>query len=282
MVATAPDLTLLSAVSEPYFECLLTLLASWKRHEPRSRKIVYDLGLTPGQKRQLKERFPDVALESFEFQSYPDYFAMGKDKGQYAWKPVIIYRTLVKYQGLLIWCDAANALLAPLDGIRRILQSEGIYSPRSMGTVAEWTHPGTCRYMHVPDDFFPLGNRNAALVGFNANIAFALNLAREWHDLAQIKDCIAPDGSSRSNHRQDQTVLTILYYRAQKQHGFVPHSRPLDMTLQGHLWSKVKIYALVITLAVLVIAVVVRHLVQLRWARRAAINKADWFQDRIA
>jgi hypothetical protein len=30
--------------------------------------------------------------------------------------------------------------------------------------------------------------------------------------LACIKECIAPHGSSRENHRQDQAVFTVLYY----------------------------------------------------------------------
>ena len=39
------------------------------------------------------------------------------------------------------------------------------------------------------------------------------NFVKEWKDLALIKECIFPDGSNRNNHRQDQAVLCILYYK---------------------------------------------------------------------
>ena len=35
-----------------------------------------------------------------------------------------------------------------------------------------------------------------------------------WKTCALAKDCIAPAGSSRKNHRQDQAVLSYLVHRA--------------------------------------------------------------------
>lgn len=35
-------------------------------------------------------------------------------------------------------------------------------------------------------------------------------LARPWYECSITRQCIAPDGSSRKNHRQDQAALTVL------------------------------------------------------------------------
>lgn len=35
-------------------------------------------------------------------------------------------------------------------------------------------------------------------------------LARPWYECSITRQCIAPDGSSRENHRQEQSALTIL------------------------------------------------------------------------
>ena len=70
-------------------------------------------------------------------------------------------------------------------------------------------------------------------------------LLREWRRCALIKDCIAPPGSNRRNHRQDQALLSILIHRYLA--GFNPpltlEDRFLDFTAwndrdPGLLWGR--------------------------------------------
>lgn len=35
-------------------------------------------------------------------------------------------------------------------------------------------------------------------------------MLNDWRDCALEKECISPEGSNRTNHRQDQSVLSIL------------------------------------------------------------------------
>lgn len=35
-------------------------------------------------------------------------------------------------------------------------------------------------------------------------------LVRPWYECSITRQCIAPDGTSRKNHRQDQSALTVL------------------------------------------------------------------------
>lgn len=41
------------------------------------------------------------------------------------------------------------------------------------------------------------------------------DLIREWKDLSLIKDCITPEGLNRENHRPDQSIWSLLFYKYQ-------------------------------------------------------------------
>ena len=60
-----------------------------------------------------------------------------------------------------------------------------------------------------------INKRNLAsgMVGFNSKNKKSLNILNEWFEKAQIEKLIAPKGSSRSNHRQDQALLTLICYK---------------------------------------------------------------------
>ncbi|CAO3672901.1 unnamed protein product [Umbelopsis ramanniana] len=61
-------------------------------------------------------------------------------------------------------------------------------------------------------------NCNGAIIGFDTNNATVVSeIMTPWYQCALDKDCIAPPGSSRHNHRQDQAALTFLVYRSGRQ-----------------------------------------------------------------
>ena len=51
----------------------------------------------------------------------------------------------------------------------------------------------------------------SGIVGASKNTS-TMKLIKEWAEYSQIEECIAPIGSNRFNHRQDQAVLTLLIY----------------------------------------------------------------------
>ena len=55
---------------------------------------------------------------------------------------------------------------------------------------------------------------NAAIVGVNHTFPSTRALVDEWLARAMEESIIAPPGSSRDNHRWDQSLLTLLAYRA--------------------------------------------------------------------
>jgi len=47
----------------------------------------------------------------------------------------------------------------------------------------------------------------------NYDIDWCKDFVEEWMKYALLKEYICPDGSDRTNHRQDQAILSILYYK---------------------------------------------------------------------
>src|SRR5262249_51251761 len=90
------------------------------------------------------------------------------------------------------------------------------------GSMQQWTHPLMFDYLRAdPVQFADKPNADATLVGFGIASGTAEARARvyreivlPWKACAMEKDCIAPRGSSRANHRQDQAVLSYLVHRS--------------------------------------------------------------------
>ena len=88
--------------------------------------------------------------------------------------------------------------------------------------MMDWTHPLTFEYLKGDRAHYGAKpNADATLVGFAtgsqaANIRDAVydDIVVPWKACAMVKQCIAPPGSSRKNHRQDQAVLSYLVHKA--------------------------------------------------------------------
>ncbi|MDB5540607.1 MAG: hypothetical protein JWQ89_2334 [Devosia sp.] len=156
-----------------------------------------------------------LSLIRFPYEDYPPYFDIDVNAGEYAWKPVIVKKEFSKSDTPLVWMDAGDMLRFPILWIRHCLRTVGFYSHRSSGTVEKWTHPGMYTALGLPvgwaGDRKPL---NTSCVGFNPANAVARALVDEWFAGAMDKNVIAPEGSSRANHRQDQALMTLLAYRS--------------------------------------------------------------------
>lgn len=203
--------TIVSAVSANHFLALVQLLRRIKAHEPKTRVVVYDLGLTESVRQNITS-WQNVQLRTFNFADYPDYFRLAGDtRGEYAWKPVVVLDVLQEFGGLVLWLDSGNLIRRPLDRTWNDIAAAGAYSSRTPGDIRTWTHAGTLEFLKVMGSLLGAGNCNGAMVGFNANHARAVaTVARRWRACALEKACIAPEGSSRANHRQDQAALTVM------------------------------------------------------------------------
>ena len=204
---------IVSGASQNHAKSLLQFLHSIP--SSHTQTYVWDLGLTAESLEHIRKTFPTIRIRRFPFEDYPTYFNIHEAAGEYAWKPVLLWKTSQEIGGgRMLWCDAGDRIIGSLDSLTKVIKSQGVYSPISSGTIQKWTHPLCLSFMKVEGWMMGMSPRNGAIVGFDLDCGWAWNLLEEWSRLAQIQDCIAPPGSDRSNHRQDQAVLTILYYQA--------------------------------------------------------------------
>jgi hypothetical protein len=225
------DLTIVTAASSNHFRCLKNLLYSLSLHERKTPVIVYDLGLQEAECAEL--RHLGWLRRRFAFENYPAHVDIRVARGQYAWKPIIIAEVFRSVGGMVLWLDAGNLVHRRLRKIRRALSTQGLYSPLSSGNIARWTHPGTLQSLKVSPRLLAKRNRNGALVGFAAGHPGIRQLVVTWEQCALDANCIAPPGSSRKNHRQDQAVLSVLMYQFQQKYGYVFTDEKLDVSIQN-------------------------------------------------
>ena len=118
--------------------------------------------------------------------------------------------------------DSGNLILDDLKKLEYFLTENIIYSGVTSGDIKQWTYPQTINYLNC--SWLNEENRNGACLGFNTNINFVKDFLLEFYNCAQTKECIFPDGSSRKNHRQDQAVFTILYYKFKNLYQFISYN----------------------------------------------------------
>lgn len=182
----------------------------------------YDLGFKDEQLLNLKNIFNTIVFKKFNFDIYPEHLSLKKYYGSnctYAWKPVIFHEVCEEYKNVVYWFDT-RSYYTDFTNIINILKQHYIYSPTSSGTIQQWTHPVTLKYMGVDNKYLNYEPRAAGILGINYTIEWCKELIAEWKNLALIKECICPESSDRSNHRQDQSVLSILYYRYNEKYHF--------------------------------------------------------------
>ena len=224
MSTGSAGLIVVTAASSNHAGALCQMLESLRRLDARVE--CYDIGLTAGEARALP-RWEGLAYHPFEYDAYPAFMNAAVNAGEYAWKPVIIADVVERARAAesrrdVLWADAGCYFHALQPIADRIARTGGLWVRMSAGTMREWTHPGMFEYLHAdPGAFGDKPNADATLVGFATGSAAApardavyRDIVLPWRACAMARDCIAPAGSSRSNHRQDQAVLSYLVHRA--------------------------------------------------------------------
>ena len=94
-----------------------------------------------------------------------------------------------------------------------IIKKNGFYSPQSSDNIEKWTHEQTLNSLEAPNSILRKRNISGGIVGFAKNLDKVDNLLDEWYKHSINKEIIAPRGSSRANHRQDQAILSVLIHK---------------------------------------------------------------------
>lgn len=234
--------TIISAANAPYFRSFLQFFRSYLKHEYPSgtRLIFYDIGLNEAQAEYLQELSKQFAkhvkCRVFDFQNYPEFVEL-KHK-TYSWKPIIIHDVYSEADGNILWLDSANIIRKPLKQIWETISQSGTYVPYSgSGSLREWTVNETLEYMNVPESWNEIRNRAGNTCGFSTRFTFNTFLLNEWRKLALVKECIKPNGANRSNHRDDQSLLTILLKRLEVENGISLTNDEVDISSKSPISS---------------------------------------------
>ena len=232
-------LTLVTGADTKYFKFLKQLLNNVIKISNSKniniRIIVYDLGMNKNELEEI-QKFSYVTLERFNFDKYPEHVSLEKYNGfncSYAWKPIIIHEVCEKYGGLVHWMDT-RSLYYDFNNMINILKNDFIYTPTSSGNVKKWTYPTTLEYMNGYK-YIDRECRAGGIFGINYDIDWCKEFVEEWKNLALVKECICPENSNRDNHRQDQAVLTILFYKYQEKYNFKYINYYVDLSVHNSL-----------------------------------------------
>jgi hypothetical protein len=207
---------IITGADSSHYKSLVQLLSSIILYEKNTKVIVFDLGLTDLEKNELNEKIKTIEtieIRKFDYSKYPKFFNIKINAGEYAWKPIIISNILNEFKCSVIWMDAGNVILSPLKTIRKILNLTGFYSPYSEKKISSWTHPKTLKFLEASNKILEKRNLNGACIAVNYNFSEVKKVIDKWKQCALMKECIAPEGSSRKNHRQDQATLSVIAYQ---------------------------------------------------------------------
>ncbi|KAI7871426.1 hypothetical protein BDF14DRAFT_1878278 [Spinellus fusiger] len=227
--------TIITAASANHFcalESMLYLLQDLRLRVPKDafpRIIVYDLGIEPTQVPVLnnlhQHHYVDEVV-AFNYSSYPSFWNIGRKRGEYAWKTGIVKEVQERIGGILLWLDTGDVPnLRFILTMPQLLRQFGFWSPRSTGYMdTRFNHPSLFEYYKADQqEYASRENCNGAVLGFNADDERVVQeIITPWYECGRDLDCIAPKGSSRLNHRQDQSAISFLALRA----GFRCHEYP--------------------------------------------------------
>ena len=229
MSPTAAGRTIVSAADHRYFRTLCQLLLSVERRGvPASVDvIVFDLGLTRGDRARLAARFPWCQLDTFAFDRYPPHV---RRLDTCAWKPAAIDDVLEQRGGLVLWLDSATIVRQRLDPIFSRIARDGVFTLVGQSPIRRWCHEATLQYMRVPEEGAGKPCRTAGVLGLDAGQPAIRALVAGWRGYALDEACIDPPGANRANHRYDQAILSNLLYAAERDAGMVLSNDEIDIS----------------------------------------------------
>ena len=207
--------TYVTAADEQYFSPCLRLINNLKSLDNQSEIFVYDLGLSKSKINEF-EKLKNVTVIKFNFNKFPEFLSektLPDNKlGNYAWKSVIISEIIDLKDTNIIWFDSACILGNKLNTIKNLTLLNGIFIVKATGIIKDWTHSKTLEIMNAKI-YEKKDCVMSGIIGIKKDNELLKSLILDWRNYSLNKDCIAPSGSSRLNHRQDQSIFQILIHK---------------------------------------------------------------------
>lgn len=160
----------------------------------------------------------------FDFSHFPAWFDISDEmiRGGYSWKVVSYFDVLQETRGIVVWSDGGNQLPVSIEKELWRVRTFGLYTPYSGGSLQSWMHGKSLQFL-VNNKMFRKamlgkGMCTGGYLFINYQNATVMNqVVFPLVQCAYTRRCISPNGSSRKNHRQDQSILTVLVHSAKIQ-----------------------------------------------------------------
>ena len=237
-----------SASDETHFKYLIKLVdkfSKFKKKNTPARFIVYDLGLSMEQK-DILDKNELVELRVFNFKKYPDFYSWRLKNhnfkiGGFAWKPAILVDLIDESADYLVWFDSANLFNKNLFLFKLFIETNGFISFYSSGNIKRWTHESVLKKLNIQNNkkFLMSKNLTGGIVGFNLRNENSVDFLYKWNELCSNVNYIFPKESNIDNHRHDQAMLSILFYKTFN-FKLISHSKFLGISTQN--WENKIIY----------------------------------------
>jgi hypothetical protein len=244
------QLYIVSGCTTHFFIFWILLYKSIKKNLPNAIIHFYDLGLSSEQVQIIKsiiDKDAHLHFHTFDFSLYPEWVNVKNAVGQWAWKPQCIKDVMDNYvsdvnNSIIMWCDSCNIIDNNLSQLISFVKINGVYSNTTRGSLYDWTRQQTMDYLNAKE-FRSHDMRNAALPMFYVGISWVQDLINDYAKYSLVKECIFPEGSSRANHRQDQSVLSCLYYTYWKKYHFVINDKYMGISIHRRPENFIKPYS---------------------------------------
>jgi len=209
------EFKIITGSDSTHFNSLVNFLKTLQKFETNTEVKIINLGLANEEINYILENFK-YEVTDFNFEKYPNFVKLRDDNqklGSYAWKPISIYNEFYNSNKNIIWLDAGCLVIKKLDLVKKIILKNGFYSPKSSNNLEKWTHKETLDFFQTPKSNYKKHNISGGIVGFAQESKKINILLNEWYKSSLIEKVIAPVGSSRKNHRQDQAILSVLVHK---------------------------------------------------------------------
>jgi len=224
--------TIITGANDVYILTLIDFINHYISQEfNTSALIIYNLGLNDTNLELVenlnKPLSSPFTIKKFNYKLYTEHVNLNKYNGlycSYAFKPILLFNEAQQSTTPILWTDTANRFnKSIINKIVATINKEGIYSPVSTAEktieTIELNHPKTCEILGLTEYEHTslLKSRSGNIVGFDYNNPTAKNIIDQWYKYSLEREVIMPKGSSRNNHRQDQTILSILMFLYEKE-----------------------------------------------------------------
>lgn len=231
---------IITASNYPFYYSLRQFLNTIKYTiRPHDTVYVVDLGLLPAQKKFLLSRnYQDKFKIEFKtlsnLEEYPPHCS---NLTSYAFKALILNELIIKpnIRDTILWCDSANIIYGSLLELEILIHNKKIYSPYSAEDIKTYCHPTTIKKLKYTGSL-TRDMLSGGLLGIKGKDDIAFSFLKDFIKACLDPEIIIPKGSNRTNHRQDQSIITILYWQYFFKYNLVREKEWKQVDFHQNLW----------------------------------------------